>query len=124
MRRPVPGQHDAITLAAATSLTRALVRLGAVEPACALGEDTLRRCRRVLGPDHPATLWAAAVLTLALRWLGKAEPARTLGQDTLRRCRRVFGPEHPITQSLTQPANSGHLMLGDDAAADRPSRPL
>ena len=30
--------------------------LAEVEPARALGEDTLGRCRRVLGPDHAITL--------------------------------------------------------------------
>jgi transposase-like protein len=30
------------------------------------GEDTLQRCRRVLGPDHVATLMTACVLVVAL----------------------------------------------------------
>ena len=50
----------AVDLAAAT-LTVALVRLGVVEAARALGRDTLQRCRRVLGPDHPITLYLARV---------------------------------------------------------------
>ena len=33
-------------------LSIALNVLGEAEPARDLGEDTLRRCRRVLGPDH------------------------------------------------------------------------
>jgi hypothetical protein len=41
-----------------------------------------------------------------------------LGQTTLQRCRRVLGPEHPITICVAQDANMGHLVLGDDAAAD------
>ena len=71
--------------------------MGEAEPARALGEDTLQRCRRVLGPDHPITLWAAGALTGALHRLGEAEPARALGEDTLQRCRRVLGPDHPTT---------------------------
>jgi hypothetical protein len=62
-----------------------------------LGEDTLRRCRRVFGPNHTIALSAATGLTYALVQLGEAEPARVLGQNTLPRCRRVFGPNHPIT---------------------------
>jgi Tetratricopeptide repeat len=41
---------------AATALTIALNQLGEAEPARALGEDTLQRCRRLFGPGHPLTL--------------------------------------------------------------------
>ncbi|WP_448620315.1 tetratricopeptide repeat protein [Geodermatophilus sp. URMC 65] len=71
--------------------------MGESEAAWALGQDTLDRCRRVLGPDHPRTLWAAAALTSVLAHLGEAEPGRALGQDTLQRCRRVLGPDHLVT---------------------------
>ena len=70
-----------------------------------LGQDRLKRCQRIFGPDHPTTLWAAACLTGALEQLGQAEPARTLGQDTLKRCQRIFGPDHPIVLYLTQVAS-------------------
>jgi hypothetical protein len=49
------------TLWAATALTGALAGLGEAEPARALGEDTLQRCRRVLGPDHSITRHLAQV---------------------------------------------------------------
>jgi ABC-type arginine/histidine transport system permease subunit len=78
----------------------------------------------VLGPDHPTTLRAAGALTGALVRLGEAEAARALGEDTLQRCRRVLGPDHSITLYLTQVASIGHLVLGDEAVADRHSRPL
>jgi hypothetical protein len=55
----VLGHDHTTTLWAAICLTFALVGLGDAEPARALGEDTLLRCRRVLGPDHPVTLWLA-----------------------------------------------------------------
>jgi hypothetical protein len=87
-----------------------------------MGEDTVQRCRRTLGPNHLFTLGAATGLTLALIQVGDAEPARDLGQDTLRRCRRAFGPDHPITQYLTEAAGISHPMPGGDAAADGPSR--
>jgi hypothetical protein len=86
------------------------VRRPQLEPAGALGEDTLRRCRRVLGPDHLITTLAAAVLTLALFGLGKVEPARARGEDTLPRCRRVLGPDQPITRYIAQAA-SGHFPV-------------
>jgi hypothetical protein len=63
----------------------------------ALGQDTLERSRRVLGPDHLVTLGTAMVLTLVLPRSAEAEQARILGQDTLERSRRVLGADHPIT---------------------------
>jgi hypothetical protein len=108
---------------AAAALTLALVQLGQAESARALGEDTLQRSRRVLGPDHLLSLWAAVAVTLALDRLGEAESARALGEDTLRRCRRVLGRDNPIASYLTQAASGGHPMPGDDAAADRPDPP-
>ena len=121
--RRVLGPDHPTSLWAATALMQAPIEPGAEEPARAFGEDTLQRCRRVFGPDHVRTLGAAATLTLALMAVGEAEPARTLGEDTLQRCRRVLGPDHPITVYLIQAADSGHIV-GDDAAADRPDRPL
>jgi hypothetical protein len=108
----------------AAALTLALAQLGEAQPARALGQDTLQRCRQVLGPDHARTLLTAAALTLALAQLGEAQPARALGQDTLQRCRRVLGPDHPITLYLTQDSSIGHLLLGGHAAADGRDRPL
>jgi uncharacterized lipoprotein YbaY len=96
------GPNHTTTLAAARTVTLALVRLGEAEPARALGEDTLQRCRRVLGPDHVITLGAAAPLTVALVELGEAEAARALGEDTLQRCRIALGPNNPITLYLAQ----------------------
>ena len=55
------GPDHAATLSAAAALTLALVGLGEVEPARALGEDTLQRSRRVLGPDHLITRYLARV---------------------------------------------------------------
>jgi hypothetical protein len=54
---------------AAAALTHALVMLGEAKPARALGEDTLQRCRRVLGPDHPATQLLTQVAGIGHRML-------------------------------------------------------
>jgi hypothetical protein len=108
----------------ATSLSHALAQLGEAEPARALGQATLQRCRRKFGSDHPITLWAATGLTLALGQLGEVEPARTLGQDTLQRCHRVLGTEHPTTWHLTRATSSGHPLISDDAVAGHPDDPF
>ena len=106
----------------AAALTIILSQLDEPELARALGEDTLQRCRRVLGPDHLITLTAAATLTFTLAQLGEAEAARTLAEDTLQRCHRVLGPGHRITRSLTRVAKTG-LIPRKDSVADRPGRP-
>jgi Tetratricopeptide repeat len=53
-----------ITVDCAAGLTVALARLGEAEQASALGQDTLERSRRALGPDHPITLRLAQALDL------------------------------------------------------------
>jgi hypothetical protein len=83
----------------------------------ALGEDTLQRSRRVLGPDHWFTLGAATGLALGLAQLGEAEPARALGEDTLRRGRRVFGPDHATTLLAAAALTSALVQLGEAVQA-------
>jgi hypothetical protein len=98
-------------------LSIALNVLGEAEPARDMGEDTLRRCRRVLGPDHPTTLWAAAVQTLALVSLGEAEQARTLGEDTMQRSRRTRGPDHATTLTAAAALTRALNQLGEAGLA-------
>jgi hypothetical protein len=115
--RSLLGPDHPDTLAAASTLTVALISVGEVQPGRALVEDTLQRCRRVLGPDHPITLWAAAALTLALDQVGEAEPRHALGKDTLRRCRRVLGPDHPITLLAATALTLALNQLGEAESA-------
>jgi hypothetical protein len=53
----VLGPDHPTTLWVAGALTAAQAQVGEAEPARALGQDTLQRCRRALGPDHPTTLY-------------------------------------------------------------------
>jgi len=57
----VLGPDHPNTLVAAIGLNATLHLLDETEQARDLGEDTLQRCRRVLGPDHPFTLYLARV---------------------------------------------------------------
>jgi hypothetical protein len=84
----------------------ALTQAGAAEQARSLGDDTLDRCRDILGPNHPITLIAAAVLAFALTQTGAAEQARSLGDDTLDRCRDTLGPNNSTTLFAEQIAES------------------
>src|SRR3712207_7796114 len=65
-----------------------------------LGQDTVERCRRVLGADHLTTLRAAAALTLALvalegrsrlgSWAKTRSEERRVGKE----CRSRWSPYH------------------------------
>jgi hypothetical protein len=57
----VLGPEHPATLVSAAALTLTLDQLGQGEPARALGQDTLQRSRRVLGPNHPITLYLIQV---------------------------------------------------------------
>ena len=85
-------------------MTLVRVSVGEAEAARTLGEDTLQRSRRTLGPDHLTTLWAAAALALAQTQVGETEAAGALREDTWQRCRRTLGPDNPITRYLAQVA--------------------
>ena len=89
--------------AAAHYLAWALRDMGRYAEARELDEDTLARCRRVLGEDHPDTLASANNLAIDLRMLGEHQAARELDEDTLARRRRVLGEDHPDT--LTSASN-------------------
>jgi hypothetical protein len=76
------GPDHPVNLAAAAALTLALVLVGEVEPARALGEDTLRRCRRVFRPDHPITMYLTE--------------AAGIGHSSLQADAAADGPDRPL----------------------------
>jgi len=98
------------TLILAGNLAVRLAALGAYELARDLEEDTLARCRGILGDDDPVTLALASNLALRLAQLGKHEQARTLEEDTLARRRRLLGDDHPATLAS---ASNLALHLGE-----------
>jgi hypothetical protein len=57
---------------AAAALTVILAHVGKAEAARALGQDTLQRCHRVLGPEHPITLYLTQVADIDRRTSGNA----------------------------------------------------
>jgi ornithine cyclodeaminase/alanine dehydrogenase-like protein (mu-crystallin family) len=83
-----------------------------------LREDTLARCRRVLGNDHPETLRSVQDFTRALRHSGDYERARELDEDTLGRYRRLFGDDHPHTLDAADTLAYDLDVLGRHAEAD------
>jgi hypothetical protein len=59
------GEQDVLYIKLGTGIAAGLVS-GEPEPARALGQDTLQRARRVLGPDHVVVLSTGTALTHAL----------------------------------------------------------
>src|SRR3954449_10378173 len=97
----------------ASSSVLSKASLGAVQLADPLGEDTLQRCRRVLGLDDPITLQTASALARSLVALDDREPARALSEDTLQRCRRVLGPDHAATLTAAPTLILALIRLGE-----------
>ena len=92
------------------------------DQAAAVGEDALRRARRVLGPDHPVTQRMAINYAFALTFVGRyaelaalepgvgdraarespdTEPARAVAEFTLQRALRDLGPDHPMILAMS-----------------------
>jgi len=69
------GDDHPHTLQSANSLAGDLRRLGEVQAALQLDQDTLNRNRRVLGDDHPNTRLSFANLAEDLRALGDVNSA-------------------------------------------------
>jgi hypothetical protein len=67
----VLGPDHVITLLAAAALIDAMNQLGDAKPARALRQDTLQRCRRVLGPDNPITLYLTQAASSGQLLLGE-----------------------------------------------------
>ena len=118
----VLGPDHPDTLAAAATLTTALVAWSECDRAAAVGEDALRRARRVLGPDHPVTQRMAINYAFALTFVGRyaelaalepgvgdraerespdTEPARAVAEFTLQRALRDLGPDHPMILAMS-----------------------
>ena len=118
----VLGPDHPDTLAAAATLTTALVSWSECDQAAAVGEDALRRARRVLGPDHPVTQRMAINYAFALTFVGRyaelaalepgvgdraerespdTEPARAVAEFTLQRALRDLGPDHPMVLAMS-----------------------
>jgi hypothetical protein len=110
-----PDHEDA--MAASGVLGNALRDLDRYAEARESDKDTLARCRRVLGEDHPTTLWYANNHVLDLNGLGEFQAARGLGEDTLARCRQVLGEDPPNTLWTANCLATGLRRLSEYLAA-------
>ncbi len=62
---------------------------------CALHEETLKRQKATLGPDHPNTLISMNNLALAYRDAGRLAEAVPLFEETLKRRQATLDPRPP-----------------------------
>jgi tetratricopeptide (TPR) repeat protein len=104
---------DRHALEAAGILVRTLTDIGSYHQARQLGEDTLSRCRRVLGDDHFVTLKVAHHFASCLHEVGAFELARRLNADTLARRRQALGDEHFLVQQIAHNLGRNLRELGE-----------
>jgi hypothetical protein len=116
-RLALGGPDARSTLDATTTLAAVLAGAGRRDEARSLDEDTLARCRSVLGKDHSRTLISASNLATDLYELGEYQAARELEEDTLTRRRRVLGEGHPDTLTSASNLAADLRELGDYQAA-------
>jgi hypothetical protein len=83
--------------------------VGEHQQARALDEDTLSRCRRVLGRGHPNTLTSAYNLARDLSALGEYQQARELSEDILSWCQMASSGNHLDAVASTNAASSNDL---------------
>ena len=112
--------HD-ISLVIALNLASDLAELGEIGAARTLGEDTLRRVKKVLGATHPLTLAAAANLSLDLRADGASEAAMELSAETQRGYEQTLSLNHP--DALVAAEQAAGLRLRSPAAMTGSRRP-
>jgi hypothetical protein len=111
------GPNGRPTLDAATTLAAVLASTGHRAEARSIDEDTLARCRLVLGKDHSRTLISASNLAVDLYELGEYQAARELAEDTLARRRRILGEGHPDTLASASNLAADLRELGEYQAA-------
>ena len=109
-RRELP--DDSGTLAAGSSLSVAIERVGRLADARELGEEVVEAYRRVLGPEHPDTLTAANNLAIQRSMMGDTEAAEALYREVLDARRRTLGAEHADTFVSMVTLAQHHLRVG------------
>ncbi|MGH3908797.1 MAG: FxSxx-COOH system tetratricopeptide repeat protein [Pseudonocardiaceae bacterium] len=111
------GPDDQHTLRGAYILVRLLIDVGPHSQTRRLGEDTVARCRRLLGDNHPDTLHAAHYLANCLHYRGEFELSRQLNADTLARRRLVLGEDHLDVHRTAHNLAENMRELGEVEAA-------
>jgi hypothetical protein len=84
--------------------------VGHYQQARALDEDTLSRCRRVLGPGHPNTLTSAYNLARDLSALGEHQQASELNKDILTWCQIASSGNRVDTVAVTDTASPDDIV--------------
>ena len=85
------------------NLASAYQDAGRLDEAVALFEETLKRRKDKLPPDHPETLTSMDNLAQAYQKVGRLDEALALFEETVKRRKTVLGPDH--VNSLTSMNN-------------------
>ena len=83
----------------ANNLAVTYLRLGQIDRALPIFEETLKRRKAVLGPDHFQTLVSMHCLAETYAAAGQLDRALPLLEDTLKRRKAMLGVSHPDTLS-------------------------
>ncbi|MFD1544578.1 FxSxx-COOH system tetratricopeptide repeat protein [Nonomuraea guangzhouensis] len=86
-----------LTLMAARDLSIARRRVGELDEALELIQETHSRLNKLFGPNDPETMAATVALSNTLRQKGHHEEAMALAQDILPRYEHILGEQHPFT---------------------------
>jgi hypothetical protein len=111
------GQDDRQTLQLRFQLGNVLRSQGRFAECLELDEETLRRQRLVLHPDHPQTLQTAGSLAADYRALGRFREALELDQQTYLRMKEVLGEDDPATLRIANNLAIDYRFNGDYEAA-------
>jgi hypothetical protein len=78
-------------------LTVTYCEQGLSAKAQALGEEVLKKRRRILGEEHPETLTTMHLLASTYGQRGRLKDACTLQEEVLRKRKDILGKDHPDT---------------------------
>jgi hypothetical protein len=89
------------TLRIAKDLSIGRRRVGAIDEALEMAQETYAQELRIFGPDHPDTLAAAMNLGNALRVTDQIEKGFEYAADAASRYPRIYGPDHPYNHGCS-----------------------
>jgi tetratricopeptide (TPR) repeat protein len=91
---------------------------GKLDLAVPLYEETLKRKKAKLPPDHPDLLQSMNNLAWGYQATGKLDLAVPLYEDTLKLIKPKFGPDHPNTVKVMDNLGRSYIRVGKSAKAE------
>ncbi len=99
-------------------LSKALLLLGELEPAVAVGREVHAWALAAHGKEHPAAWGAMDTLGNVLVYAGRLEEGLALLEELVDQRRRALGETHPDTLNAKENLASARSRVGDHAGAE------